>query len=141
MFAPLRAGGYFWVVFITRRDYGNTLVNANRQQLWITAIDDPPNAADPSHPPFYLRGQETCGKSENAYYALDPCKRLGESCISGVDCCNGQCIKDPQSGMYVCGEPSTECSEDGNACVTDSDCCNAPTSTCIDGFCEHPVPR
>jgi hypothetical protein len=142
VFAPLRAGGYFWLVFVSRRDYGNTLVGANRQQLWITAIDDPPSAADPSHPPFYLRGQENCGKSENAYYALDPCKEVGAGCTSGVDCCNGQCVKNDQ-GQYVCGMPPEPggCSQDGNACTTDSDCCNAPTSKCVDGFCQAPIPQ
>jgi Tol biopolymer transport system component len=141
VFAPLRAGGYFWLVFISRRDYGNTLVGANRQQLWITAIDDPPSAADPSHPPFYIRGQENCGKSENAYYALDPCKEIGEGCTSGVDCCNGQCVKNDQ-GQYVCGMPPEPggCSQDGNACTMNGDCCN-PTSKCVDGFCQAPIPQ
>ncbi len=143
VFAPLRAGGYFWLVYITRRDYGNRLNGANRQQLWITAIDDPPVAGDPSHPPFYIRGQEDCGKSENAYYALDPCKQIGEDCTSGVDCCNGTCVKDPNTGEYVCGQPPDpgECSQDGNSCQTDADCCNAPTSKCIDGFCQKPPPQ
>ena len=143
VFAPLRAGGHFWLVFVSRRDYGNTLVNANRQQLWITAIDDPPTgAADPSHPPFYLRGQENCAKSENAYYALDPCKEIGEGCLSGIDCCNGQCIKDQSTGLYVCGEPPPPgvCSENGNSCATTSDCCD-PSASCVDGFCAPPVPR
>jgi hypothetical protein len=142
VFAPLRAGGYFWLVFISRRDYGNRLVGANRQQLWITAIADPPSAADPSHPPFYVRGQESCGKSENAYYALDPCKEIGAGCTSGVDCCNGQCVKNEQ-GQYVCGVPPEPggCSQDGNACSTSADCCNAPSSKCVDGFCQAPIPQ
>jgi hypothetical protein len=144
VFAPLRAGGYFWVVFITRRDYGNTLVNTNRQQLWITAIKDPPTAGDPSHPPFYMRGQENNQLSENAYYALDPCKNIGEDCDSGVDCCNGQCVEDPNnSANHICGEPPPPgtCSADGNSCETTADCCNKPVSTCIDGFCQEPVPE
>lgn len=140
VFAPLRAGGYYWLVYISRRDYGNRLVGANRQQLWITAIDDPPTAADPSHPPFYVRGQEDCGKSENAYMALEPCKQLGESCTSGVDCCEGTCVKDPNTMEYVCGVPG-ECAQDGNACEVAADCCNAPTSQCVDGYCEPPVPQ
>jgi len=140
VFAPLRAGGYSWIVYITRRDYGNRLVGTNRQQLWITAIDDPPTSSDPSHPPFYVRGQEDCAKSENAYYALDPCKMKGQSCESGVDCCSGQCVK--INGMYVCGDPPNGgCSADGNACMTDQDCCNAPTSKCVDGYCQPPIPQ
>jgi len=143
VFAPLRAGGYFWIVFSTRRDYGNTLVNTSRQQLWITAVQDPPTAAsDPSNPPFYLRAQELCGLSENAYYALDPCKAIGEGCLSGIDCCNGQCIKDQSTGQYVCGEPPPpgQCSENGNSCVVSTDCCD-PSASCVDGFCAPPVPR
>lgn len=142
VFAPLRSGGFSWIVFITRRDYGNRLVGTNRQQIWITAIDDPPVAADPSHMPFYMRGQEDCGKSENAYYALDPCKKKGENCESGVDCCSGQCIKDPNTKMYICGDPPANgCSGDGNACKVDGDCCDAPTSKCVDGFCQKPPPK
>jgi hypothetical protein len=142
VFAPLRAGGYFWLVYVSRRDYGNTLVGSNRQQLWITAIDDPPSAADPSHPPFYIRGQEGCGKSENAYYALDPCKPLGAvGCTSGVDCCDGQCVKNNE-GNYECGKPPEGggCSQDGNSCASNGDCCNV-TSKCVDGFCQAPVPQ
>ncbi len=149
VFSPLRAGGYFWLVFVSRRDYGNRLIGSNRQQLWITAVDDPPTAADPSHPPFYVRGQEDCAKSENAYMALPPCKEVGASCESGSDCCNGQCIKDPQTGMYVCGDPPPPgtCSQDGNACTSNADCCNfdasnpSNSSQCVDGFCTPPVPQ
>jgi hypothetical protein len=141
VFAPIRAGGYFWVAFISRRDYGNTLVNANRQQLWITAISDPPTGDDPSHPPFYMRGQESCGKSENAYYALDPCKEIGEGCSSGIDCCGGTCVKGSDGG-YVCGDApeAGQCADDGNACESDADCCGT-SSTCVDKFCTPPIPK
>ena len=149
VFSPLRAGGYFWLVYVSRRDYGNRLQGANRQQLWITAVDDPPTAGDPSHPPFYVRGQEDCAKSENAYMALPPCKDKGQACETGADCCEGQCVKDADTGMYVCGEPPDpgQCSQDGNACVVDADCCNynpaSPTTstTCVDGFCQPPIPE
>ncbi len=139
VFAPLRAGGYFWLVYISRRDYGNRLVGADRQQIWITAIDDPADAEDPSNPPFYMRGQQDCGKSENAYFALEPCKELGAKCESGADCCNGTCLTDPDTGEYACGEPQ-ECALEGNACKTADDCCN-PAAQCVDGFCETDVPE
>ena len=149
VFAPLRAGGYFWLVFVTRRDYGNRLQGSNRQQLWITAVDDPPTSADPSHPPFYVRGQEDCAKSENAYFALPPCKAKGENCETGADCCEGQCLKDAQTGVYQCGDPPDpgSCSQDGNACVVNADCCNydaanpSNSTTCVDGFCQPPIPK
>jgi hypothetical protein len=149
VFAPLRAGGYFWLVFVSRRDYGNRLIGANRQQLWVTAVDDPPTAADPSHPPFYVRGQEDCALSENAYIALPPCKDIGQACDTGADCCDKQCVKDPVTSQYVCGDPpsSGECVQDGNGCQTDADCCDFDASNpnggtrCVDGLCEPPVPH
>ncbi|MFO0589722.1 MAG: hypothetical protein U0441_19440 [Polyangiaceae bacterium] len=148
VFSPLRAGGFYWLVFVSRRDYGNHLIGSNRQQLWITAVDDPPTAGDPSHPPFYVRGQEDCAKSENAYFALPPCKDKGMACTEGSDCCNGQCIKDPQTGMYTCGDPPPPgmCSQDGNSCQTSADCCNYNPNdpkgiSCIDNFCQYPPPQ
>ncbi len=141
VFAPQRAGGYYWLVFISRRDYGNTLVGTNRQQLWMTAINDPPSAADPSHPPFYMRGQEGCGLSENAYMAMEPCKAKGEGCATGADCCDGQCVKDANN-TYVCGEPPPPgtCSQTGNSCTTAADCCN-PADECVDKYCQGKVPK
>ncbi len=140
VFSPLRAGGYYWLVYISRRDYGNKLVGKQRQQLWITAIDDPPMAGDPSHPSFYMRGQESCGLSENAYYALDPCKNDGESCTSGVDCCSGSCIMMDEFGNGICGNQAGPCVMDGNACKKASDCCTWG-ATCVDGFCQPPIPQ
>jgi hypothetical protein len=143
VFAAKSAGGYMWMVFISRRDYGNQLVGASRQQLWIAAVDDPPQANDPSHPPFYLRGQQMCGKSENAYYALDPCKEIGESCMSGIECCNGQCLFDTETQTYICKDPPdpNECIHTGNACQVSEDCCDFPDVTCFQGFCQPKPPR
>ncbi len=145
VYAPLRAGGYNFLVFISRRDYGNRLVNTNRQQLWITAVDDPPTGNDPSHYPFYVRGQEDCGKSENAYYALDPCKKNGADCTSGIDCCGGNCNKDPNTQKYVCGDPTGSCVASGNKCANPDGgaplaCCDVNES-CIDGFCQKKGPN
>jgi hypothetical protein len=140
MFAPKSAGGYSWIVFVSRRDYGNELVGANRPQLWVAAIDDPPTGGDPSHPPFYLRGQQMCDRSENAFFALNPCKDLGASCLSGIECCDGHCLFDPQVDDFVCGEPG-ECVQSGNACTVAQDCCGYPTESCLQGFCQVPPPR
>lgn len=147
VFSPLRGGGYAWIAFVSRRDYGNELVGADkglgvplgRQQLWVAAIDDPPTAADPSHPAFYLRGQDLCQKSENAYFALDPCKSQGDACASGVDCCGGHCVKDANDDAYHCGE-EPGCSGLGNACKTASDCCDA-SAQCTDGYCGVAPPK
>jgi hypothetical protein len=137
-FAPLRAGGYYWVVFMSRRDYGNTLVGANRQQLWMTAITDPPESMlDPSNPAFYVRGQEDCALSENAYFAPDPCNDDPQAgCESGIDCCSGHCIQ--MGEVKQCGEKGP-CSEAGNACESDADCCE-PGTPCVDGYCQEIFP-
>ncbi len=131
-FAPLRAGGYSWIVFLSRRDYGNTLVGKERAQLWVAAIDDPPGAADPSHPAFYLRGQDGTSQNEQAQFALPPCKQDGESCSAGFDCCGHEsCVK--QGGSYVCGK-GNGCASVGNACQTAADCCDG-NAQCLDGYC------
>jgi hypothetical protein len=62
--SPDAAGGYVWVAFTSRRTYGNTITNASqddkaREKIWIAAIDPATKGAvDPSHPPFFLAGQD-----------------------------------------------------------------------------------
>lgn len=60
-FAPEGSGGYYWVVFTSRRTYGNRLTGDKTQvkQLWLFAIDaNPQPGTDPSHPAFWLPGQD-----------------------------------------------------------------------------------
>jgi hypothetical protein len=64
--SPVAAGGYFWLFFTSRRNYGNTIVSAVdvsvSKNIWVAAIDiDAPAGSDPSHPAFYLPGQEESG--------------------------------------------------------------------------------
>jgi hypothetical protein len=145
VFAPKSAGGYTWLVFISKRDYGHKLVNSDRQQLWMVAIDDPPvPGKDPSHPPFYLRGQVPTQLSENAYYALDPCKKDGESCEHGIECCNKSCIYDEGQMKHIC-KPAEggECIPTGSGlCTSDTDCCDFKDDVvCLNGFCEPKAPN
>ena len=73
---PVASGGYYWVVFTTRRNYGNTIngdpyVGAGgapspRKKLWVAAVDisaagTVSAASDLTHPAFYLDGQELRG--------------------------------------------------------------------------------
>jgi hypothetical protein len=145
VFAPRDAGGYTWVVFISRRNYGHKLTGANRQQLWITALTHPPQpGVDPSNPPFYLRGQQSCGKSENAYYALDPCKAEGEPCEFGIECCNLSCLYDDVAGETICTDPDpNQCIGTGNGtCTSDTDCCDYGNGViCNNGICEPAPPQ
>ena len=56
--APVASGGYAWVFFDSRRNYGNLGL---LRGVWGAAIDLSASGgypADPSHPAFYLPGQE-----------------------------------------------------------------------------------
>jgi hypothetical protein len=153
-FAPVPSGGYFWLVFHSRRTYGNELVdvpyvNGNEgsgtKQLWVAAIDVAGSTAgttDPSHPPFWLPGQDPTTRNMRGYWALDPCKADGSSCSSGTDCCNGFCDETNDAGVAVCGSTSSGCSQVGDKCTVSSDCCNSSTGvTCINHSCSEPAPR
>ncbi len=136
-FAPLEAGGFSWVVFTSRRTYGNRL-NGNKdntKQLWVAAIDQNPQpGVDPSHPAFRVSGQDE-NWNMRGFWALEPCKQLGDGCETGSQCCNQNCV------MGVCEDPDPNgCSATGNACEQTSDCCEAG-ATCVNGFCSEPPPQ
>ena len=137
-FAPLEAGGYAWVVFTSRRTYGNRLTgnSGSVKQLWVAAVDaDPTDGVDPSHPAFRVPGQDINTLNMRGFWALDPCKELGQGCTNGSECCNQNC----EEG--ICTEPDPGgCSETGNACMEDSDCCDS-LADCVNGFCSEPPPQ
>jgi hypothetical protein len=87
-FLPVAVGGYFWLIVGSERKYGNTLTDTNpnsrRKQLWVAAIDpNAPDGVDPSHPPFWLPGQELNNSNMRGEWALSPCKEVGEGCKGG----------------------------------------------------------
>jgi hypothetical protein len=154
-FAPVAAGGYFWLVFHSRRTYGNKQLNAayvepgvGVKQLWIAAFDQAPAAnTDPSHAPFYLGGQDPTALNARGFWALKPCLPNGQSCQTGTDCCTGYCDEPGDGGEggtadggLFCGQASG-CSSDGSRCTTTADCCNATSgTTCINNVCSEPPP-
>lgn len=143
-FNPVLLGGYFWLVVVSERTYGNTLTDTNpttrRKQLWVTAIDANPVAGqDPSHPAFWLPGQGLDNNNMRGEWALSPCKQIGEECEAGFECCDGFCTEQPD-GTKVCSNDSGGCSNTGEACDTAADCCD-PGDECINGFCAAPVPQ
>jgi hypothetical protein len=145
-FAPVAAGGYFWVVFTSRRTYGNILTGttAVTKQLWVAAIDQNPQpGVDPSHPAFLLPGQDETTLNLRGFWALDPCKGSGASCASGTECCGGYCDdSDGDGGGPVCTATAPACSADGDKCSTSSDCCNAAAgTTCINSVCSEAAPK
>jgi hypothetical protein len=146
---PVASGGYAWVVFTSRRLYGNVaevppfcsdprgvdlIENITTKKLWVAAVDITGQpGSDASHPAFYLPGQELLAGNARGFWALDPCKDDGESCEAGDECCNGFCQPD-REGNLVCSPPGSGCSGPQEACETAADCCD-PDSLCVNGFC------
>jgi hypothetical protein len=154
-FAPVAAGGYFWIVFHSRRTWGNAITSPafvaegqGVKQLWVAAFDQSPvPSKDPSHPAFHLPGQDPNTLNMRGYWALEPCKGNGEGCQAGIDCCGGYCAAGAggaaaAAGAPVCASSTSGCSLDGDRCSKSSDCCGAAAGvTCINGVCAVPPPQ
>jgi WD40-like Beta Propeller Repeat len=143
---PIAVGGYVWVVFVSPRDYGNRMASVsnptyeNRKQLWVAAVDvNPQPGKDPSHPAFWLPGQDNTTINMSGYWALEACQQTGASCDQGYECCTGFCQSNGMGGAS-CVAPPTGCSVIGNKCTTDSDCCDTPSVKCIGGYCSQGQP-
>jgi hypothetical protein len=132
--SPVAAGGYFWVFFSSKRNYGNAFIaeppelSSEGKKIWVAAIDiNAPAGTDPSHPAFFLPGQELESGNIRAFAALEPCRDNGAECSSGIDCCCGFCTE----GLCACKH---ECAKLEERCVTADDCCDK-TLSCIGGYC------
>jgi hypothetical protein len=153
---PVPVGGYYWVLFASRRTYGNTIAPGGtvasgddpwgkesapspRKKIWIAAIDvNYTKHADPSHPAFYLPGQGLEAGNMRAYAALAPCKKQGQDCQTGSDCCDGFCREtsrdDKGLPILQCVPPPDSCSNIDEPCQTAKDCCD-PGLLCINNVC------
>jgi hypothetical protein len=150
-FAPVASGGYFWLVFHSRRTWGNAITQAaylgegkGVKQLWVSAFDQAPQPGqDPSHVPFHLPGQATAPSgtldpiNTRGYWALSPCKGDGQTCESGTECCGGFCAARAGTAA-TCQSVSSGCSRDGEHCAQAGDCCGS-SNLCINGFCAAPM--
>jgi hypothetical protein len=144
--SPVPSGGYAWMVFMSRRLYGNvatsapwnsdprefdTRVDYTTKKIWMVALDlNPKPGKDPSHPAFYIPGQEIEGSNSRPFFALTPCVTDRGTCTTGIDCCTGFC----RDGLCV-PPPNHGCSKLDEKCTTSADCCEN-AGTCIGGFCE-----
>jgi hypothetical protein len=165
---PVAVGGYYWVFFTSRRAYGNTispggtvangdnkwgqLINGNeipspRKKIWVAAIDvDWQGKLDPSHPAFYLPGQELEAGNMRAFAALEPCKDLNQPCESAASCCNGNVCRpvdtngDGVTELVCITPPTNECAQEGESCQIAADCCNGG-SQCINNRCVTLPPK
>lgn len=141
--APIASGGYFWVMFTSRRTYGNKLTGDQSQtkRLWVSALDpNAPPGQDFSHPAFYIAGQELTSGNSRGFWALDPCKKDGDGCATGDECCTGFCNAKGDPPQYLCGPPDGTCSKEFESCQTKSDCCD-PSLDCIGGKCSQLPPN
>ena len=144
---PEAVGGYFWAVFTSHRSYGNLAPskdnNDQNGKLWVTAIDiNTTPGKDPSHPAFFLDGQELTSDNLRGFWVLNPCAANGASCASGDDCCGGFCRANDDGGALQCfsSAPTGGCSQQYEKCTTAADCCNT-NDQCINGFCATPAPK
>jgi hypothetical protein len=147
---PIASGGYAWVVFTSRRMYGNVAqgdpyeapdgTTAVPKKLWVAAIDlHPTPGTDPSHPAFYLPAQELLAGNMRGFWVVDPCRPDGATCETGDECCGGYCRPGP-TGALTCGNIKTGCAMEFERCVTTNDCCGAAQGfECINGFCSRAV--
>jgi hypothetical protein len=121
---PTLIGGYSWVMFTSRRSYGNVAtinpyasdpryddisIDPTPKKLWMSALRAGTTpGSDPSAPAFYFPGQELIAGNSRAVFALEACHPAATSSATAVA---------------------------ANLCDTDLDCCGAsgttPTSACV----------
>jgi hypothetical protein len=154
--APIASGGFAWMVFTSRRLYGNVATidpwfsdprehdltqTPTTKKLWVAAIDLDVETAeftelagdDPSHPAFYLPGQELLAGNTRGFWVVDPCKEDGKTCESGVECCTGYC-QEEDDGKLTCGRKTDDCVQEFDHCDTRADCCD-DTAECVNHVC------
>ena len=154
---PVVSGGYAWVVFTSRRLYGNIATTSaynsdprsydwrtiiTPKKLWVAAIDlNAPPGTDPSHPAFYLPAQELYAGNSRGTWTVDPCHADGTTCQTGDECCGGYCREGSGSAGLVCTSTQPTCAMEYEACQQTSDCCGgAPAGiSCIDGRCAQEI--
>ncbi len=127
-FSPFDSGGYFWLAFLSRRDYGNAsagTAGTNREQIWVTAIKkNPQPGEDPSQVAYWLPGQASTSRNISAYWAQRACRATGSACGVGSECCSGDCRPPATGGAAVCSPaPPDRCRMQGESCGATSDCC------------------
>jgi hypothetical protein len=153
---PIASGGYAWVVFTSRRMYGNVAQmgpwvsdprdypwreQVTDKKLWVAAVDLSGAAGtDTSHPAFYLPAQELHAGNARGYWTVEPCRADGQSCVTGDQCCGGFC--QPGDGGLQCTALAPACSGEYEKCSTTADCCGASAGIqCINDVCTLSAPK
>jgi hypothetical protein len=153
---PIASGGYAWVVFTSRRMYGNLAQldpwtsdprdypwhdEVTDKKLWVAAVDlNAAPGSDPSHPAFYLPAQELNAGNARGYWSVEACMANGQSCMTGTQCCGGYCQPGSDGGL-ICTSQMPSCAGMYEKCTTTADCCGAAQGvSCIDGVCTESQP-
>jgi hypothetical protein len=154
---PVVSGGYAWVVFVSRRMYGNVATinpywsdpryhdissTPTTKKLWVAAIDlSAPPGTDPSSPAFYLPGQELLAGNSRGFWVVDPCKMESATCETGDECCGGFC-QPGADGKLTCTNKPPVCAAEYEKCTKDDDCCGLALGVkCIGGRCAAAGPK
>jgi len=152
---PVASGGFVWVVFTSRRMYGNVATLApfisdprtvgydckaqfTTKKLWVAAVDlNATPGTDPSHPAFYLPAQEIHAGNARGFWTTEPCRGDGISCESGDECCGGYCRGGGDGGALTCTSVLPICAQLSERCTQDSDCCPSVDGavTCVNNLC------
>lgn len=152
---PIPSGGYAWVIFTSRRLYGNVATinpywsdprfhdltqSPTTKKLWVAAIDlDAAPGTDPSHPAFYLPAQELMAGNSRGYWAPDPCRADAEACQSGDQCCGGYCRGGPELSGTCASSGGGSCAKEFEKCATADECCGkASGASCVNNRCALP---
>lgn len=152
---PIQAAGYSWVVFTSRRMYGNVATinpyysdprfrdiskEPTPKKLWIAAISNNPTpGTDPSFPAFYIPGQELLAGNSRGYFALEACRNPGAPvpanlCETDLDCCGGSA--NPKTAICkldspITNPPTKHCVNAGNgSCSADGAACTLDVNCC-----------
>jgi hypothetical protein len=155
---PIASGGYAWVVFTSRRMYGNVaqlspwtsdpraypwLTEVTDKKLWVAAVDlNATPGQDPSHPAFYLPAQEIHAGNARGYWTVEPCRANGQTCVTGDQCCAGYC-EPVEDGGLECTMQAPVCSGEYDKCTTTSDCCGGGSTgiQCVNQVCTVSAPK
>jgi hypothetical protein len=139
-FSPFNQGGFYWLAFYSRRDYGNAQAGTQgtgRRQIWVTAVRvDATGATDPSSVPYWLPGQDRAQDNMSAYWAPVACRANAETCRVSAECCSGSCVMQGD-GRFACAPPPpAQCRRAGTTCSQRADCCEG--LECVANVCVAP---
>jgi hypothetical protein len=97
------------------------------KKLWVAAINTSfTGGVDPSHPAFYLPGQELKAGNSDGYWVNAQCVNVGAACSSNDDCCGGTGVM-PTTRCDATSDTCqtiSSCHALATACTTTADCCS-----------------